>query len=128
VSSSLSAASGRQSRPEALIRGASRKPIDCSSQSRLLGLGDAPQPEQRERAVLVDQRDDVRDRRKRDDVEVPFEERMLGPEQRLRELPDDGGAAEALERIVALQRRDDRARRERLGRAMVIGDDHFQPE
>ena len=52
-------------------------------------------PSERERAVLVDERDDVGDRRERDDVEVPVEERMLRPEQRLRELPDDAGAAEA---------------------------------
>jgi hypothetical protein len=98
------------------------------AQSRLLCLGDAAQPEQRECAVLVDERDDVGDGRERNDVEVPFEEWMLDTEQRLRELPDDGGAAQALEGIVALQRRDNRARRERLGGAMVIGDDHLEAE
>ena len=67
------------------MRGASRKPIDDSStaagstprdahqraQTRLLRLREAAQPEQRERAVLVDERHDVGDRRERDDVEVP---------------------------------------------------------
>ena len=51
-----------------------------------------------------------------------------GAEQRLRELPDDAGAAEAREGIVALQRRDDGAGGERLGRAVVIGDDDLEPE
>ena len=46
-----------------------------------------------------------------------LEERMVGAEQRLRELPHDAGAAQPGERVVALQRRDDRARRERVGRA-----------
>ena len=124
------------------MRGASRKPIDDSSiaagidaadahqraQARLLRLREAAQAEQRERAVLVDERHDVGDRRERDDVEVPLEERMVRAEQRLGELPDDAGAAEAGERIVALQRRDDRAGGERLGRAVVVGDDDLEPE
>ena len=73
------------------MRGASRKPIDDSSieagstrrdahqreQPRLLRLREAAQAEQRERAVLVDERHDVGDRRERDHVEVPLEERML---------------------------------------------------
>ena len=71
------------------MRGASRKPIDDSSieagidvpdahqraQPGLLRLREPPQAEQRERAVLVDERHDVGDRRERDDVEVPLEER-----------------------------------------------------
>ena len=103
VSSSSSAASGRPSRPAALIRGASRKPIAPSSQA----AGSTPatrisarrpgfcvcasrrRPEARERAVLVDERHDVGDGRERDDVEVPLEERMARAEQRLGELPDD---------------------------------------
>ena len=107
------------------MRGASRNPIADSSsaaastpadahqrlEARLLGLGEAPQPEQRERAVLVDERDDVGDGRERDDVEVALEKRMRRAEQRLGELPDDARAAETGERVVALQGRDDRARR-----------------
>ena len=53
---------------------------------------------------------------------------MVGTEKRLRQLPDDAGAAEAREGIVALQRRDDWTGGERLGRAVVIGDDHLEPE
>ena len=124
------------------MRGASRKPIDDSSiaagstpptrisarRPGLLRLREAAQAEQRERAVLVDERHDVGDRGERDDVEVPLQERMVGTEERLRQLPDDAGAAEAGEGIVALQRRDDWAGGERLGRAVVIGDDHLEPE
>ena len=68
------------------MRGASRKPIDDSSiaagstpptrisarRPELLRLREAAQAEQRERAVLVDERHDVGDRGERDDVEVPL--------------------------------------------------------
>ena len=64
-------------------------------QARLLRLGEPAQPAAGERAVLVDERHDVGDRRQRDHVEVALEERMVGAEQRLGELPDDSGAAEA---------------------------------
>ena len=49
--------------------------------------------------VLVDERHDVGDRRERDHVEVPLEERVARAEQRLGELPHDAGPAEARERI-----------------------------
>ena len=124
------------------MRGASRKPTEPSSTA----AGSTPatrisarspgfcvwarrrRPSERERAVLVDERDDVGDGRERDHVEVPVAERMLLAEQRLRELPDDAGAAEARERVVALQRRDDRARRELLGGPVMVGDDDLEPE
>ncbi len=76
-----------------------------------------PQPGERERAVLVEERDDVGDGRERDEVEVPVEERVPGPEQRLGELPDDARPAEPGERIRALQRGDDGAVREASRRA-----------
>ena len=124
------------------MRGASRKPIDDSSSAagstwptrisaRRPGFcvcASRRRPAQRERTVLVDERHDVGDRGERDDVEVPLEERMAGTEQRLGELPDDACAAETRERIVALQRRDDRAGRERLGRPVVVGDDDLEAE
>jgi hypothetical protein len=74
------------------MRGASRKPIDDSSiaagstppthqraQADLLRLREATQAEQRERAVLVDERHDVRDRGERDDVEVTLQNGWSGP-------------------------------------------------
>ena len=113
-----SAASGRHRRPDALMRGASRNPIADSStvapgrRARPASAhADRPSASARagaarsgERAVLVDQRHDVRDRRQRDEIEVALEKRVAGAEQRLRELPDDPGAAEAGERVVALER------------------------
>ena len=119
--------------PEADRRLVDRRGIDAAdpherAQADLLRLREAAQAEQRERAVLVDERHDVRDRGQRDDVEVALQERMVGAEQRLGELPDDAGAAEAREGIVALQRRDDGTGGERLGGAMVIGDDDLEPE
>jgi alkanesulfonate monooxygenase SsuD/methylene tetrahydromethanopterin reductase-like flavin-dependent oxidoreductase (luciferase family) len=59
---------------------------------------------------------------------VLLEERVAAAEQRLGELPDDTGAAEARERIVALQRRDDRAVRKGLARPVVVGDDDLEAE
>jgi hypothetical protein len=67
-------------------------------QPRLLRLGQPPQAGERERAVLVEEGDDVGDGRERDEVEVPVEERMPGAEERLGELPHDAGPAEAGER------------------------------
>ena len=59
------------------------------------------EPGDRERAVLVDERDDVGDRRERDEVEVALAELGVDAEQRLAELVDDAGAAELRERVVA---------------------------
>ena len=98
VSSSSSAASGRHEpprrvdarrEPEADRRLVDRGRVDAGDahqrlQARLLRLGEPAQPEQRERAVLVDERHDVGDGGERDDVEVALEERVLGAEQRLR--------------------------------------------
>ena len=56
----------------------------------LLRLREPPQAGERERAALVDERDDVGDGGERDHVEMPLEEGMLAAEQRLGELPDDG--------------------------------------
>src|SRR5262249_41940863 len=90
------------------------------AQPRLLRLGEPAEPGERQPAALVDERHDVGDRRERNDVEMALEERVSAPEERLRELPDDRGAAEARERIVALERRDDRAVRKRLARPVVV--------
>jgi hypothetical protein len=110
-----------------------RRRIDAAdshqcAQAHLLRLGEPAQAEQRKRAVLVDERHDVGDGGESDDVEVTLQERMVGTEKRLRQLPDDAGATEAREGIVALQRRDDWTGGERLGRAVVIGDNHLEPE
>ena len=53
---------------------------------------------------------------------------MALAEERLRELPDDGGAAQADEGIVALQGGDDRARRVGVAGPVVIRDDDLEPE
>ena len=92
----------------------------------LLGLREAAQPRECERPALVDERDDVGDRGERDDVEVAVEEGMPVAEQRLGELPDDRGAAQPGERVVALERRDDGAVGELVGGPVVVGDDHVE--
>ena len=90
--------------------------------ARPLCPGERAQPGDRERAVLVEQRDDVGDRGERDQVEI----RRDIHAERLRELADDTGAAELRERIVRRARRDDRAVRQGGARAVVIGDDHVE--
>ena len=105
------------------MRGPSRKPhapgvdgrrIDAGGaherlQARLLRARERAQAGDRERAVLVDERHDVGDRRERDEVEVPLRDLGVDAEERLAELVDDAGAAELRERVVGRPRRDDRA-------------------
>ena len=81
------------------------------------------QPGDRQRAVLVEQRHDVGDRRERDEVEV----RRHVDAERLRELADDAGAAQLRERIVGRPRRDHRAVGQRRAGPVVVGDDHVEP-
>ena len=79
------------------------------------------------RAILVNERYNVGDRRKRDEVEMPLRDLGGDTEERLAELVDDTGAAELRERIVGRTRRDDRAVGERLAWPVVVGDDHLEP-
>ena len=86
----------------------------------------ARRPGDRERAVLVEERDDVGDRRERDEVEMPLRDLRVDAEERLAELVDDAGAAELRERVVGRARRDDRAVGQRLAGPVVVGDDHLE--
>ena len=94
---------------------------------RLLRACEGAEAGERERAVLVDERDDVGDRRERDQVEVPRQRLVARAEQRLAELVDDARAAELRERIVGRPRGDDRAVRERLARPVMVRDDDLEP-
>ena len=98
------------------------------AQARLLRLREAAQTDERERTVLVDERHDVGDRRERHDVEMPLEERVVGAEQPLGQLPHHRGPTETGKGIIALERGDHRTCRERLRRAVVVGDDDLEPE
>ena len=138
VSMSSSAMSGRQRRPAALILGAraesDRPRVDGGVHTR------APherlerpaacrraQPGRRERTVLVHERDDVGDRRERDEVEVALE----SPDRRregLVELAHDAGAAELGKRVRRRPGRNDRTVRQRFARAMVVGDDDLEAQ
>ena len=86
-------------------------------QARLLRAGERPQPRDRERAVLVEERHDVGDRREGDEVEVALRDLGVDAEERLAELVDDARAAELGERIVGRPRRDDRGSRAAPARA-----------
>ena len=66
------------------------------------GRSEGAEARRSERAILVDERDDVGDRRERDQVEVPANCRMLRSEECLAELVDDTGAAELGKRIAAM--------------------------
>ena len=80
-----------------------------------------------ERAVLVNQRNDVGDRGQRDEVETALDCRMVGTEKRRAELVDDARPAELGEGICRRARRDDRAVRQHLSRSMVVRDDDLEP-
>ena len=90
---------------------------------RALRARERAEPGDRERAVLVEQRDDVGDRRERDEVEI----RRDVDAERLRELADDTGAAELRERIVRRPRRHDRTVGQCVAGPVVVGDDHVEP-
>ena len=129
------AAGGVQARsePEADRAGVDRGRVDpCGphqlAQAGLLRPRERAKARDGEGAVLVHERDDVRNRRDRDEVEMALELRRAGAQQRLTELPDDTGPAEPAERIVAAVRPDDRAARQLRPGAMVVGHDDLEPE
>ena len=93
---------------------------------RLLRSRERPQARERERPVLVDERDDIRDRCDGDQVEMARERLVARAEQRFAELVDDAGSAELRKGVLRRARRHDGAVGERLARPMVVGDDHFQ--
>ena len=95
-------------------------------EARLLCTREPAQAGERQRPVLVDERDDVRDRRQRDEVEVPRQRLVADAEERLAELVDDAGPAELGERIVGRPRGDHGAVRERLPGPVVVGDDDLE--
>ena len=70
----------------------------------------------RERAVLVDERHDIRDRRERDEVEQSGDAVVVS-EQRARERVCDAGAAEIGTAVLRRPGRDDRAVRQVVSRA-----------
>ena len=79
-----------------------------------------------ERPVLVDERDDVGDRREGDEVEVAARNLGLDAEQGLAELVDDAGSAELGERVLGRTGCDDRTVGQRLARPVVVGDDDVE--
>ena len=103
--------------PEADRTGVDRGRIHARRAHQLLEAGllrarQLPQPGDGQAAVLVQERHDVGDGGDRDEVEVPQERLRARPEQRLSELPDDPGAAELRERVLAAVGPDDRAIRQ----------------
>ena len=80
----------------------------------------------RKRAVLVYERDDVGDRRERDEVEVSARHLAVDAEEGLPELVDDAGAAQLGERIQRGPGRDDGAVWQRLGGPVMVGDDDVE--
>ena len=107
----------RGAEPEAACPRVDGRRIDAGSaherlQPRLLRARERAQAGDRERAVLVDERHDVGDRRERDEVEVPLRDLRVDAEERLAELVDDAGAAELREtdsRTAASRRSGSRA-------------------
>ncbi len=96
-------------------------------QPRTRRRGEDPKTCGCERAVLVNQRNDVGDRGQRDEVETALDCRVVGTEKRRAELVDDARPAELGEGICRRARRDDRAVRQHLSRSMVVRDDDVEP-
>ncbi len=93
-----------------------------------LGARETPEADRRECTVLVDERDDIGDRGEGDEIGMAGEHRVVDAEERLRELDDHTGPAQLRKGIDGGPRGDDRALRQRLRRAMVVGDDHVDTE
>jgi hypothetical protein len=101
------------------------------AQARLAGARDRLQSLADDAAVLADERHDVADRREGDEVEVLLGVLRGGTScggQRLRELVRDAGRAQVGERVATERRVHDRAVRQRLARAVVVGDDDLYAE
>ena len=88
--------------------------------------GERREARRRERAVLVHERDDVGDGRQSDEVEVLSERWVLRAEERLAELEDHTRPAELRKGIRGGPRRHDRAVRERVAGAVMVGDDDLE--
>ena len=99
------------------------------AQTGFLRARERPQPRDRQAAVLIHERNDVRDRRQGDEIEMAAQDVRVGAEERLAELEDDSGAAELAERVRGLAiRPDEWAVGQLLGRAVVIADDDLEAE
>ena len=98
------------------------------TQAELLRSRERAQTCDRERSVLTHERNDVRDRRERDEIEMPAQHFGLDAQQCLPELVDDAGPAQLREGIVGGARRHDRTIRQLVARTMVIGDDDVEAE
>ena len=85
------------------------------------------QPGDRERAVLVDQWDDVGDRGERDEVKMTPGDVGVDAEERLPELVHDSCPTELGERVRRRARSDDGTVGQRLGRAVMVGDEDVEP-
>ena len=126
------------------MRGASAKPSVCSvtlwgstashaqqrPQPGSRGAGDRAQALLHERAVLAHERHEVGDRRERDEVELRLQLSGVAPGrpvERLGELVRDAGRAQ-LGRVATDRRVHDRARGQRLRRAVVVGHHHVHPQ
>src|SRR5919198_490377 len=123
-----------RSQPEADGSRVDRSGIDAGdlhelAQPRLLRARKGAEAGDRQAAVFVHERDDVRNRRNRDEIEVPVQPFAALPQEGLAELEDDSRAAKVAERIGGVAvRPDQRAGRQRLGWPVVVGHDDFEPE
>ena len=90
------------------------------------GSCERSQPGRRQRAVLVDERDDVGDGGERDEIEIPSNRGVVGAEERLAELVHDARSAQLGERIARRSCRDDRAVGKHLSGSVVVGHDDLE--
>ena len=112
--------------PEADLSGVDRRGIDARDahqrlQPGLLCARERAEAGDRQRAVLAEQRDDVGDRRERDEIELTAQDVGVGAEQRLAELERHARAAELL-------RRHHRTVGQLFAGTVMVGDDDVEPE
>ena len=113
------------------VAGVDRGRIDSGrahqgDEPRLGRAGETSQAGGDEPAVLVDERHDVRNGREGDEIEML--PKRLVPDESLRELVDDTGAAELREGVRRRTGDDERAIGQLLTGTMVVRDDDVEPE
>src|SRR6185312_13454491 len=96
------------------------------AQTWLARAREGAQPGDGERSVLVDERDDVGDRRERHEVEMTPRNLRVDAEEGLSQLVDDSGAAELGKWVLGRASGDDRTVGQRLGRPVMVRDDDVE--
>jgi hypothetical protein len=100
--------------------------VRSSSRASLRRARERAEPGDGERSILVDERDDVGDRRERHEVEMTARNLRVDAEEGLSELVYDSGAAELGKWVLGRASGDDGTVGQRLGRPVMVRDDDVE--